>query len=112
MNDQSATPPSVFALAWRPTLRDFRAGALRLLALAVLLAVAALTAVGFFADRLNTGLARDASDRSIRCIRLFQDTTGWAPHYVDEPVNERYTALCLGPAYVPAAVEFDSVVKV
>ena len=51
-------------------------------------------------------------DRSIRCIRLFQDTTGWAPSYVDQPVNERYTALCLGPAYVPAAAGFDSVVKV
>ncbi|CAD5372511.1 ABC transporter permease [Rubrivivax sp. A210] len=47
-------------LAWRQTLRDFRAGELRLLALAVVLAVAALTAVGFFADRLNTGLQRDA----------------------------------------------------
>jgi putative ABC transport system permease protein len=54
----SALPPS--ALAWRQTLRDFRAGELRLLAVAVMLAVAALTAVGFFADRLNTGLARDA----------------------------------------------------
>ena len=53
-------PPSIVALAWRQTLRDFRAGELRLLALAVLLAVAALTAVGFFADRLNTGLSRDA----------------------------------------------------
>ena len=52
--------PSIVALAWRQMLRDFRAGELRLLALAVLLAVAALTAVGFFADRLNTGLARDA----------------------------------------------------
>jgi putative ABC transport system permease protein len=52
--------PSITALAWRQTLRDFRAGELRLLALAVLLAVAALTAVGFFADRLNNGLARDA----------------------------------------------------
>lgn len=41
-------------------MRDFRAGELRLLAVAVLLAVAALTAVGFFADRLNAGLARDA----------------------------------------------------
>jgi putative ABC transport system permease protein len=60
MNEHTATPPSVFALAWRQTLRDFRAGELRLLALAVLLAVAALSAVGFFADRLNTGLARDA----------------------------------------------------
>lgn len=55
-----AVPPSTFALAWRQTLRDFRAGELRLLAVAVLLAVASLTAVGFFADRLSTGLNRDA----------------------------------------------------
>jgi putative ABC transport system permease protein len=53
-------PPSVVLLAWRQTLRDLRAGELRLLAVAVMLAVAALTAVGFFANRLNTGLARDA----------------------------------------------------
>jgi len=53
-------PPSSLTLAWRQTLRDFRAGELRLLAVAVLLAVAALTAVGFFADRINTGLTRDA----------------------------------------------------
>jgi putative ABC transport system permease protein len=55
-----ASPPSIRTLAWRQTLRDFRAGELRLLAVAVMLAVAALTAVGFFADRLNTGLQRDA----------------------------------------------------
>ena len=58
---QHSRPPSIAALAWRQTLRDFRAGELRLLALAVMLAVAALTAVGFFADRLNQGLARDAA---------------------------------------------------
>ena len=52
--------PSLRLLAWRQTLRDFRAGELRLLAVAVMLAVAALTAVGFFADRLNQGLNRDA----------------------------------------------------
>ena len=56
----SLSPPSIAALAWRQTRRDFRAGELRLLALAVLLAVAALTAVSFFADRLTTGLQRDA----------------------------------------------------
>ena len=59
MND-TLRPPSIRALAWRQTLRDFRAGELRLLAVAVMLAVAALTAVGFFADRLNSGLQRDA----------------------------------------------------
>jgi len=58
--EASYTAPSIGALAWRQTLRDFRAGELRLLALAVMLAVAALTAVGFFADRLNQGLTRDA----------------------------------------------------
>ncbi|MDE2565275.1 MAG: ABC transporter permease, partial [Burkholderiales bacterium] len=52
--------PSIFGLAWRQTRRDFRAGELRLLIVAVLLAVAALTAVGFFADRLGAGLQRDA----------------------------------------------------
>ena len=55
-----ASGPSVWALAWRQLARDFRAGELRLLVVAVMLAVAALTAVGFFADRINGGLARDA----------------------------------------------------
>jgi putative ABC transport system permease protein len=47
-------------LGWRTLWRDLRAGELRLLLLAVTLAVAALTAVGFFADRLKGGLQRDA----------------------------------------------------
>ena len=57
------TPPraaSFWPLAWRQLQRDFRAGELRLLVVAVTLAVAALTAVSFFADRMSHGLARDA----------------------------------------------------
>ena len=54
------TIPSPWQLGWRQLLRDLRAGELRLLVVAVMLAVAALTAVGFFADRINGGLARDA----------------------------------------------------
>jgi len=54
------TAAPVWALAWRQLARDFRAGELRLLVVAVMLAVAALTAVAFFADRINTSLARDA----------------------------------------------------
>ena len=54
-------PTPLWPLAWRQLVRDFRAGELRLLFVAVTLAVAALTAVGFFADRLNAGLARDAT---------------------------------------------------
>lgn len=51
---------SAWRLGWRTLGRDLRAGELRLLIVAVMLAVAALTAVGFFADRLKGGLARDA----------------------------------------------------
>ena len=52
---------SFLRLGWRTLWRDLRAGELRLLIVAVTLAVAALTAVGFFADRLKGGLQRDAS---------------------------------------------------
>ncbi|HTP71379.1 MAG TPA: FtsX-like permease family protein [Burkholderiaceae bacterium] len=62
-----ATPASptrldigIVAMATRALRRDLRAGELRLLVVAVMLAVAALTAVGFLADRLNAALARDA----------------------------------------------------
>jgi putative ABC transport system permease protein len=49
-----------FSLGLRSLWRDLRAGELRLLIVAVTLAVAALTAVGFFADRIKGGLQRDA----------------------------------------------------
>ena len=51
---------SFWSLGWRSLWRDVRAGELRLVVLAVTLAVAALTAVGFLADRLQSGLQRDA----------------------------------------------------
>lgn len=46
--------------AARMTLRDWRAGELRLLATALVIAVAAVTSVGFFVDRIRLGLERDA----------------------------------------------------
>ncbi|SFB69096.1 putative ABC transport system permease protein [Polaromonas sp. OV174] len=52
--------PLFLKLGWKTLWRDLRAGELRLLIVAVTLAVASLTAVGFFADRLKAGLQRDA----------------------------------------------------
>lgn len=52
---------SFWRLGWRTLWRDVRAGELRMLVLAVALAVAALTAVAFFSDRLNQALLRDAA---------------------------------------------------
>lgn len=51
---------SYIRLGWQTLLRDLRAGELKLLWVSVSLAVAALTAVGFLADRIQGGLARDA----------------------------------------------------
>ena len=42
-------------------------------------------------------------DRRIRAIRLFQDKSGWTPHYTESGVDGKYQPLCFGPAYIPAA---------
>lgn len=48
-------------LALRMMLRDLRAGELHLLGLAIVIAVASLTSVGFLADRVGGALNRDAN---------------------------------------------------
>ncbi len=42
-------------------------------------------------------------DKTIRAIRLFQDQSGWTPHYTGTGVDGRYQPLCFGPRYIPAA---------
>lgn len=50
-----------WGLSLRMTVRDWRAGELRFLLLSLIVAVAALSAVGFFVDRMRAGLQRDAN---------------------------------------------------
>ncbi|MDC8759359.1 ABC transporter permease [Janthinobacterium fluminis] len=50
----------MLSLSLKMTGRDWRAGQLRFLLVALIVAVAALSAVGFFVDRLRAGLNRDA----------------------------------------------------
>jgi len=40
-------------------------------------------------------------DRRIRAIRLFQDKSGWMPHYTSSGVDRNYEPVCLGPRYIP-----------
>ena len=47
---------SFSGFAWRMLRRDARAGELRLLVAALVVAIAALTAVGFFTDRIRQAL--------------------------------------------------------
>jgi 1,2-dihydroxy-3-keto-5-methylthiopentene dioxygenase len=41
------------------------------------------------------------AEREIRAIRLFQDASGWAPHYTDSGADKGFEPVCLGPAYLP-----------
>ena len=40
-------------------------------------------------------------DKDIRAIRLFQDKSGWTPHYTNSGADKGYQPLCLGPTYIP-----------
>ena len=40
-------------------------------------------------------------DRRIRAIRLFQDPSGWTPHYTQSGVDRSFQPLCFGPQYFP-----------
>jgi len=40
-------------------------------------------------------------DRRIRAIRLFQDTSGWTPHYTKSGIDRGYEPVCWGPRYIP-----------
>jgi 1,2-dihydroxy-3-keto-5-methylthiopentene dioxygenase len=42
------------------------------------------------------------ADRRIRAIRLFQDSSGWTPHYTGSGVDQGFQPVCFGPMYVPA----------
>lgn len=50
-------------------------------------------------------------DRRIRCIRLFEDTSGWTPHYVDESVHEAHPPVCWGTRYLPGETQVKPVVE-
>ena len=42
-------------------------------------------------------------DRTVRAIRLFQDISGWTPHYTDSCVDAGYQPLCFGVQYIRTA---------
>src|SRR5258706_14077751 len=60
MNGADLGPGAVLKLAMRMLARDWRAGEQRLLALALVVAVASVTTVAFFADRVGRSLTSEA----------------------------------------------------
>ena len=60
----------LFSLAARQLLRDARAGELRVLFFALLVAVAASSAIGYFSARLNDAMLLRASEFLAADLRL------------------------------------------
>lgn len=42
-------------------------------------------------------------DRTVRAIRLFQDISGWTPHYTESGVDAGFEPVCFGVNYFPTA---------
>lgn len=50
-------------------------------------------------------------DRTIRAIRLFKDTSGWTPRYIEGGVHEQYAPVCWGPRYLSGVPEVAPTVR-
>ena len=69
-------------LAFRMMLRDLRAGELHLLGIAIVIAVASLTSVGFLADRVGRALDREANQLLGGDLLLSADRP-WTARFID-----------------------------
>ena len=50
-------------------------------------------------------------DRHIRCIRFFEDTSGWTPHYVEQGVHSEFSPMCFGGNFLPQSERIESVIQ-
>ncbi|MGB8434112.1 MAG: ABC transporter permease, partial [Burkholderiales bacterium] len=76
------------ALPLRMLARDWRAGELRVLAAALVIAVASVTSVAFFADRVRQALVRDAHQLLGADLLLIADQP-WPDEFRDEIAHRR-----------------------
>src|SRR3990172_1370070 len=88
-------------LSLRMLARDWRAGELRILALALVVAVASVTSVGFFADRVRQALAREAHQLMGADLVLAADHA-W-PGALREEIVRRGLALAENTGFVSMA---------
>ena len=50
-------------------------------------------------------------DRTIRCIRLFEDMSGWTPEYIEGGVHTNHQPMCWGTSYLPQSDDVDTGVR-
>ncbi len=89
------------ALALRMLARDWRAGELRVLALALVVAVASVTSVGFFADRVRQALVGEAHQLLGADLLLDADHP-WPATYGDE-ARARHLRVAAAATFVSMA---------
>lgn len=80
----------IFMQALRMTQRDWRAGELRFLLISLMVAVAAVSSVGFLVDRMNKALTRDASELLGADLVIRSDyplKTSWRNHATELGLN-------------------------
>jgi putative ABC transport system permease protein len=94
------------ALPLTMLLRDWRAGELRVLALALVIAVASVTSVGFFADRVWQALTREANQMLGADVLLLSDRP-FAPELREEAAR-RGLARAEGVSFVSMALAGDA----
>lgn len=99
----ASKPLKPLALAWLLFRRDWRGGELRLLFAALLVAVAAISSVGFFVDRLSQALSQQARQLLGADLVISSDTA------IDAAVLEQARAMGLA---VGQTVVFPSMVEV
>jgi putative ABC transport system permease protein len=102
MNGADLAAPALLRLAARMLVRDWRAGEQRLLALALIVAVASVTTVAFFADRVGRSLTSGANQLLGADLVVISD----------KPIESRFSerARRLGLA-TTAAVRFPSMTQ-
>src|SRR5688572_13692279 len=93
-------------LSLKMLARDWRAGELRVLAVALVLAVASVTSVGFFADRVRQALQRDAHQLLGADVLLVADHA-W-PAAVRDEIARRGLARAETRTFVSMARTADS----
>lgn len=90
---------NLIKLSFRMLRRDWRAGELRVLAFALVIAVGGMTTVGFFADRVQLALSRQGNQLLGADLIIFADHP-LPPHYTDESKRRGLT--------VSTAIKFPS----
>ena len=88
----STRPPAGWRLGLAMFWRDARAGELRLLLLGLIIAVAAVTSVGFLAYRVGRALERDAGQMMVADLKIDSDHAP-AAQYTHEALKRGLSAI-------------------